>query len=98
MESSSRHPQVVRPLYGLVDPDIHFSNLLRWPGRGRQLNSNDLGIGDERALEAIRRFILERGSIPTADSWQAASMRPCEKTIRRRFGSFKSAIARAGAL
>ena len=83
---------------GMVDPDIHFSNLLRWPGRGRQLNSNDLGIGDERALEAIRRFILERGSIPTADSWQAASMRPCEKTIRRRFGSFKSAIARAGAL
>ncbi len=34
--------------------------------------------------------------MPIAESWQAAELRLCEKTIRRRFGSFPSAAERAG--
>jgi len=41
------------------------------------------------ALAAIRDFITEHGERPTADSWTAAAMKPCERTIRNRFGSFK---------
>ncbi len=45
------------------------------------------------AAAALRRFVAEHGSIPTAESWTEAAMRPSEKTIRRRFGSFKVAVA-----
>ncbi len=45
------------------------------------------------AVAALRRFVAEHGSIPTAESWTEAAMRPSEKTIRRRFGSFKVAVA-----
>src|SRR5713226_6824263 len=47
------------------------------------------------AVAALRRFVAEHGSIPTAESWTEAAMRPSEKTIRRRFGSFKVAVATA---
>ena len=47
------------------------------------------------AVAALRRFAAEHGSIPTAESWTEAAMRPSEKTIRRRFGSFKVAVATA---
>jgi len=47
------------------------------------------------AVAALRRFVAEHGSIPTAESWTEAAMRPSEKTIRRRFGSFREAIQRA---
>ena len=47
------------------------------------------------ALEALRRFVAEHGSLPTAGNWTEAAMRPSEKTIRRRFGSFREAIRRA---
>ena len=47
------------------------------------------------SLEALRRFVAEHGSLPTAESWTEAAMRPSEKTIRRRFGSFREAIQRA---
>jgi HNH endonuclease len=46
-------------------------------------------------VEALRRFVAEHGSLPTAESWTEAAMRPSEKTIRRRFGSFREAIQRA---
>ena len=52
-------------------------------------------VGDTRIAEsvaALRRFVAEHGSIPTAESWTEAAMRPAEKTIRRRFGSFREAI------
>jgi HNH endonuclease len=47
------------------------------------------------AVAALRTFVAEHGSIPTAESWTEAAMRPSEKTIRRRFGSFKVAVATA---
>jgi hypothetical protein len=50
---------------------------------------------DAEALAAVRRFIDEVGSEPAQDSWAAAGMRPSEKTIRNRFGSFRNAIERA---
>ncbi len=46
------------------------------------------------SVEALRRFVAEHGSPPTAESWTEAAMRPSEKTIRRRFGSFREAIQR----
>ena len=49
----------------------------------------------EESVVAIREFVAERGSLPTAATWTEAAMRPSEKTIRRRFGSFREAIQRA---
>jgi hypothetical protein len=49
----------------------------------------------EESVAALRDFVAGHGSIPTAESWTNAAMRPSEKTIRRRFGSFREAIKRA---
>jgi hypothetical protein len=49
----------------------------------------------EESVAAIREFVAEYGSLPTAERWSDAAMRPSEKTIRRRFGSFREAIERA---
>jgi hypothetical protein len=49
----------------------------------------------EESVAAIREFVADHGSLPTAESWTQAAMRPSEKTIRRRFGSFKVAVATA---
>jgi Homing endonuclease associated repeat len=51
--------------------------------------------GIEASIAALREFVAEHGSLPTAESWTEAAMRPSEKTIRRRFGSFREAIQRA---
>ncbi len=48
------------------------------------------------ALEAVRRFAAEYGRMPTRDSWAAAGMSPCERTVRKRFGSFRAAMEEAG--
>ncbi len=53
---------------------------------------------DEEALASIRAFLEEFGVRPTAQEWTATGMTPSEKTIRRRFGSFRSAVARANPL
>gem|GEM_PF-1628179 len=53
---------------------------------------------DEEALASIRAFLEEFGVRPTAEAWTATGTTPSEKTIRRRFGSFRSAVARANAL
>ena len=56
-------------------------------------------MADTRIAEsgaALRRFVAEHGSLPTAQNWTEAAMRPSEKTIRRRFGSFREAFQRAG--
>ena len=53
-------------------------------------------VADTRIAEsvaALRTFVAEHGSLPTAEG--EATMRPSEKTIRRRFGSFKVAVATA---
>ena len=73
-------------------------------------NTNPLGVfdGEEvplsdvadtriaESVAALRTFVAEYGSLPTAESWTEAAMRPSEKTIRRRFGSFREAFQRAG--
>src|SRR5712691_312282 len=53
---------------------------------------------EQKALASIRAFLEEFGVRPTAEAWTATGMTPSEKTIRRRFGSFRSAVARANAL
>ena len=39
----------------------------------------------EESVGALREFVAEPGSLPTAESWTEAAMRPSEKTIRHRF-------------
>jgi hypothetical protein len=78
----------------LVDPAIHNSNTLEFGGRRLRLSLNGSRASDQ-ALDAIRRFVAERGTLPTAASWTHACMSPSEKTIRRRFGSFKAAVKSA---
>lgn len=51
---------------------------------------------DVEVLDAVRRFVSERGQLPNQDSWTAASMSPCERTVRNRFGSFRAAADAAG--
>src|ERR1700686_2607171 len=46
-------------------------------------------------VAALRRFVAEHGSLPTAESWTQTAMWPSEKTIRRRFGTFREAFQRA---
>jgi hypothetical protein len=58
-------------------------------------NVADTRIAD--SVAALRRFVAEHGSLPTAESWTEAAMRPSEKTIRRRFGSFRAAVEMARA-
>ena len=49
---------------------------------------------DAEALAAVRRFVDEFGVMPSKDSWTAAGMSPCERTVRKRFGSFRAAMER----
>ena len=51
---------------------------------------------DSEALDAVRRFVQEHGHMPTQDSWAAAGVTPCERTVRQRFGSFRAAVEAAG--
>src|SRR5712691_12159139 len=50
----------------------------------------------DEAVVALREFVHDHGRPPTAESWTNASMQPSERTVRRLFGSFRSAILRAG--
>jgi len=76
-----------------VDPAIHNSNTLQFRGRPLGLSSGGTCYELDEALVAVRRFVEERGALPTSASWTAAGMRPSEKTIRRKFGSFRAAVA-----
>jgi hypothetical protein len=49
-----------------------------------------------KGIVALRTFVEEEGCFPTETSWTAAGMSPSERTIRRRFGSFRSALVAAG--
>jgi hypothetical protein len=51
---------------------------------------------DAEAVEAVRRFVEDHRRLPTEDSWTAASMSPCERTVRSSFGSFRAAAEAAG--
>ncbi len=53
-------------------------------------------VRDAVALEAVRRFAEEYGRMPTQESWAAAGMSPCERTVRKRFGNFRAAMEEAG--
>jgi hypothetical protein len=48
------------------------------------------------AIAALNEYVHRFGRLPTAEAWAAAEMKPSEKTIRRRFGSFRAAIQVAG--
>jgi HNH endonuclease len=79
----------------MVDLSSHNTNP---PGvfDGQAISLSDVAdTGVEASIAPLREFVAEHGSLPTADSWTEAAMRPSEKTIRRRFGSFQEAIERA---
>jgi hypothetical protein len=79
-----------------VDPAIHNSNTFKFRG-GRLTvpSTEDHRFPEELALEAVRHF-MEDHQVPTAELWAAAGLSPTEKTIRRRFGSFRAATRLAG--
>jgi hypothetical protein len=79
----------------LVDLSSHSTNP---PGvfDGEAVPLSD--VADTRIAEsvaALRKFVAEHDSLPTAESWTEAAMRPSEKTIRRRFGTFRVAAEAA---
>ena len=80
----------------LVDPSSHNTNPgAVFEGASFELSDNAADRVDV-ALAAIRSFVEAHGVAPTAESWVAAGMSPSEHTIRRRFGSFRAAMASAG--
>ncbi len=88
-------PKRIAAAYDEVDLSSHNANP---PGvfDGEAVVLSDLAdTRIEESVAALRDFVAEHGSIPTAESWTEAAMRPSEKTIRRRFGSFREAIKRA---
>ena len=74
-----------------VDPDIQNSNTLKFRGPLLRAPAADQRRPDDDVLEAVREYFQRFGSAPTAESW-AAGFSPSEKTVRRRFGSFRAAI------
>jgi hypothetical protein len=79
----------------LVDPAIHNSNTYDFKGRRLRLAAIDQRIPEDLVLRAIRTFVGNVGRVPTAEAWTAARMTQSEKTIRRRFGSFRAAVTAA---
>jgi Homing endonuclease associated repeat len=80
----------------LVDPAIHNSNTVEFKGPCLAVPAADRRFPEDEVLDAVRRFTADYGIAPTAGAWTASGMIPSEKTIRRRFGSFRDAIRRAG--
>ncbi len=76
----------------MVDPDIQNSNTLKFRGPLLRAPAADQRLPDDDVLEAVRQYFQRFGSAPTAESWAAAGFSPSEKTVRRRFGSFRAAI------
>jgi hypothetical protein len=80
----------------LVDPSSHNTDppgvfggpYLEWLTEDAARNAE--------ALDAVSHFIEQHGQMPTQDSWTAAGMSPCERTVRARFGSFRAAAEAAG--
>ena len=80
----------------MVDPSSHNANP---PGSfdGEAVALPDLADAKiEEGIEAVRSFVAEQRCLPTEENWTAAQMAPSERTIRRRFGSFRLAAAAAG--
>jgi hypothetical protein len=81
----------------VVDPAIHNSNTRKFRGgRLTVTSTDDHRFPEELALEAVRKFMYGHQQIPTAELWAAAGLSPSEKTIRRKFGSFRAAARLAG--
>lgn len=79
-----------------MEPSSHFTNRAGvFSGPCWEWVTGD-SARDAEALDAVRRFVSEFGHMPTRDSWTAADMSPCERTVRKRFGSFKVACEMAG--
>jgi hypothetical protein len=79
----------------MVVPAIRNSNTSEFTGKRLSVPEGDRGVDLDDALDSIRGFIGAYGARPTAESWTAAGMTPSEKTIRRRFGSFRAAAEQA---
>ncbi len=50
----------------------------------------------EEGIDAIRRFFRRAAMLPDGGELDCRAEVPSERTIRRRFGSFRSAAAAAG--
>ena len=72
----------VEAVNGLAGPSVRRPLTVSW-GTGSVL---------DEAIAAIREFVENYAMRPTAKTWTEPAMRPSEKTIRRRFGSFRKAI------
>ena len=80
----------------VVDPSSHNTNPPGvFGGPSLEWLTEDAARNAE-ALDAVIRFIEQHGQLPTQDSWTAAGMSPCERTVRTRFGSFCVAAEAAG--
>lgn len=81
----------------MVDLSSHNANAAGvFDGAPYELRDSSDDREDE-ALASIRAFLDELRVRPTAEACTAAGMTPSEKTIRRRFGSFRAAVEMAGA-
>jgi hypothetical protein len=80
----------------MVDPSSHFTNQPGVFGGPAWERETEESSRDANALDAVRRFVSEHGTMPTQDSWTAAGMSPCERTVRKRFGSFRAAAEAVG--
>ncbi len=74
----------------------HYPHRARSWGSGIRFALTEDRSRDAAALDALRRFVEEFGQMPTQDSWTAAGMSPSERTVRKRFCSFRAAIDAAG--
>jgi sugar phosphate isomerase/epimerase len=82
-----------------VDPAIQNSNTPKFRGpRLRVAPTENQRFPNDLVLEAVRQFMQDHGLPPTPETWTAAGMIPSEKTVRRRFGSFRNAAEMAKAL
>lgn len=79
-----------------MDPSSHNTNPPGvFAGPAWEWETED-SARDAEALEAVRHFIEDHGRVPPQDSWTAAGMSPCERTIRKRFGSFRAGAESCG--
>lgn len=54
-----------------------------------------MGVRSVFAQLAGERFVAEHRQLPTQDSWMAVRTSPCERTVRKRYGSVQAAAVAA---
>lgn len=89
---------------GLPTSTIIYARFGSWPrairAAGLEPRRETAGFArvhtDDAALAALRAFAEERGHAPRFEEWERGGYRPSYSTIRRRFGTWAAALAKAG--